>query len=107
MRATARAPLLEVGKHSVDLLERHSPRGDERWQQQVLLGRQAGIDAALLRAVPDPQTCNPVRRQRDRLATVDHYRTRPAADEAEQRFARCGPPRAIAAEQRHAFAALD
>src|SRR5207302_7903444 len=64
-------------------------------------------DAALLRAVPDPETCNPVRRQRDRLATVDHYRTGPDTDEAEQRFESCGPPGAIAAEQRHDLAAVD
>src|SRR5882762_2222379 len=95
---------------------RHPPRSTlfpyttlfrSRWQQEVFLGRQARIDAALLRAVRDPEMCNLVRRQRDRLATVDHYRTGPAGDEAEQRLESCGPPGSIAAEQRHDLAAVD
>ena len=47
-----------------------------------------------------------VRRQRDRLAAVDHHRPRAPADQAEQRFKRSCAAGAIAAEQRDDLAAV-
>ena len=78
-------PLQEVREQAVDRLVGHAAGTDLREQRQVLLGREAGEDAALLGTVADAEANDAVRRQADRLAAVHHDRTRPARDEAEDR----------------------
>ena len=75
-------------------------------QHQVFLERQAGENAALFGAVADAQVRNPVRRQADRLAAVDHDRAGALAGQAQDRAQRRGAPGAVAPEQRHHFAAV-
>src|SRR5579862_2286861 len=100
-RPLALPPLEEVREHGVDRLVAHAAGADLRQQGQVLLGREAGEDAALLGTVADAEADDAVRRQSDRLAAVQHDRARAARDEAEDRLERRRPPRTVAAEQRH------
>src|SRR5579864_22687 len=100
-RPLAPPPLEEIREHGVDRLVAHAARADLRQQGQVLLGREAGEDAALLGTVADAEADDAVRRQSDRLAAVHHDRARAARDEAEDGLERGRPPRPVAAEQRH------
>ena len=105
-RARAAAPFGQVGKHRVDLVERHAAAAHLRRQQQVFLGGQAGEDAALFRAVADAQPRDAVRRHRDGLAPVHHHRAGAPSGQAEYGLERGGPAGAIAPEQGHDLAAL-
>jgi hypothetical protein len=61
--ALAPQPLLDVGKQLVDLLDRHAAGLHLGRQQEVLLHREAGEDAALLRAIGDAAPGDLARRQ--------------------------------------------
>src|SRR6202166_2547297 len=98
-RPLALPPLQEVREHGVDRLVAHAAGPDLREQGQVLLGREAGEDAALLGTVADAEANDAVGRQIDRLAAVHHDRTSAARDEAEDGLERGRPPRPVAAEQ--------
>jgi hypothetical protein len=106
-RALARRALLQVREHRVDLLEAHAVRAERRRQHQVLLGRQAREDAALLGAVADAEAGDAVRREVRGLGVLDLDRALARADQAHDRAQRAGPAGAVPAEQRHDLAFVD
>ena len=106
--ALAAPPLLQVGKELVDLGQAHAARLDHRRQQQVLLDIEAREDAALLRAVGEPQPRDLVGRH-GRPSRRPSKVTEPVRllDDAHDRLQGRGLARAVAAEQRHQLAAAD
>ena len=107
-RALAAGALLQVGEHRVDLLDAHAALGQRGRQQQVLFGRQAGEDAALLGAVADAQPRDAVRGHGDRsrcpCTLIEPLRRADQAHDGAQRARAAG---AVAAEQRHDLAFVD
>ena len=106
-RALALAPLPEVGEHGVDIFDAHAAAAHNRRQQQVFLGRQAGEDAALFRAVANAQPGNALGGHGDGLARVDPDRAGAPANQAQDRLERGAAARAVASEQAHHFARVD
>src|SRR5689334_4463761 len=107
VRPLAVAPLAQVGKHLVDLLERQTARCQRRRQKQVLFRREARVDATVLRAIAHPEACDAVRGESDRFLSINGHRARAAANEAEQGTQRRGAAGAVAAEKRHDLSLLD
>ena len=98
--ALAVRAFLQVREHRVDLVQAHAALGQRGRQHQVLFAGQAREDAALFRAVAQPQACDAVRGQADGLGAVDLDRALAAADQAHDGAQRAGAPGAVAAQQR-------
>src|ERR1019366_6860933 len=106
-RTLAGGALAQVRKHRIDLLDAHAAGGQRRRQDQVLLGRQAGEDAALLRAIAQTEARDPMRGHPDRLDAAHLDRALARADQTNDRAHRAGAPGAIAAEQGDDLAFVD
>ncbi len=105
--ALAFAPLGEVGEDGVDLVDAHAARLHHRRQQQILLDREAGEDAALLRAPGDAAPRDVVGGEADELLPAEHDRAAPLRDDAHDRLQGGGLADAVAPQQRHHLALGD
>ena len=97
----------QVRKDRVDLVDAHAARPHHRRQQQILLDIEAGEDAALLRAIADPEPGDPVGGQADQFVAAKTHRALPLPHDAHDRAQRRRLAGAVAAEQRHQFALGD
>ncbi|MNV46478.1 hypothetical protein D3C71_1383110 [compost metagenome] len=105
-RAGAVRAFFQIGEHRVDLFNRH-PAGAHRGQQhEVFLGAQRRVDAAFFGAIADAPARDLVGGHAHRFLPLDLDRTAAAAHQAQDGFQRRAAARAVAAQQRHAFAGL-